>query len=139
MMSNPSVSENDLLLEDLTYKNLYNIFIKINFNGPIHPYNDELGLCHVWTSHLDKDGYPLIKINKKHRRVHRLVLIFRGYPSKGLNSCHSCDNTSCVNPEHLFFGTGQENMDDMKNKNRQGKHKGESHGMSKLTDSIILE
>lgn len=48
---------------------------------------------------------------------------------------HTCDNTSCVNPEHLYLGTHRDNMRDKQLRNRI---KGESHPMSKLTEEIIL-
>lgn len=50
---------------------------------------------------------------------------------------HTCDNPACVNPEHLFLGTHLENLQDMFVKDRQAK--GESHGVSKLTEEDILE
>ena len=56
----------------------------------------------------------------------------------GLHVCHSCDNPSCVNPEHLWLGTAKDNYDDMVIKNRSVVTRGENIGSSKLTECDVL-
>lgn len=50
---------------------------------------------------------------------------------------HKCDTPSCVNPDHLFLGTNDDNVADRVAKGRSAK--GEQHGKAKLTDRQILE
>jgi DNA invertase Pin-like site-specific DNA recombinase len=57
--------------------------------------------------------------------------------------CHSCDVRNCVNPAHLFLGTHQDNMDDMRRKGRTTLGRagliGEHHHKAKLTEAQVRE
>lgn len=33
-------------------------------------------------------------------------------------ACHHCDNPICVNPDHIFIGTGKDNMQDWTKKGK---------------------
>lgn len=77
--------------------------------------------CFICTSHAKTiDGYIKIKIKGKDKRLHRVVLEEKlGRPIKeGYCACHTCDNTSCINPDHLFEGTVLDNNTDCINKGR---------------------
>jgi hypothetical protein len=55
----------------------------------------------------------------------------------GMHVLHKCDVPLCVNPDHLFLGTNDDNHADCVTKNRQSK--GEHRPNSKLTDLIVAE
>ena len=97
--------------------------------------------CWEWTSTKDKDGYGKfvrkIPGTRKHtyHRAHREVfkLINDCILSNDQLVCHTCDNPSCCNPNHLFLGTAKDNMRDMVNKNRKRTPKGKDHWINKKT------
>jgi hypothetical protein len=62
---------------------------------------------------------------------------------KGLWVLHKCDVPSCVNPDHLFLGNRQDNVDDREKKNRNKIEEirvyGEKHPNSKLNWNDVDE
>ena len=86
---------------------------------------DETTGCWNWTLRKDHGGYGRLKVQMGARDLFRLegahrysYQIFKGNIPSGLEVCHSCDNPSCVNPDHLWLGTHQQNMLDMHAKGR---------------------
>ena len=66
-----------------------------------------------------KSGYGKIKYQQKYYSVHRLIYeYYKGDIPDGLFVCHTCDNPSCMNPDHLFLGTCKENIRDSVKKGR---------------------
>ena len=100
--------------------------------------------CHVVTSHvLDKDGYGKFTRGGKNWQIHRYVYTQNhGEIPKGLVVMHSCDNPSCINPDHLSLGTQLDNAKDMIEKGRAGK-RGRPTGyrppLRKTTESSVAQ
>lgn len=94
--------------------------------------------CWEWVgAHLPK-GYGIIKIpgSRRYEYAHRLSYrIAFGEIPEGRHVCHKCDNTKCVNPDHLFLGDSWLNHQDMKLK---GRHLyGERNGNSVLSEDMV--
>jgi len=95
--------------------------------------------CWEWTKGKITKGYGHICIKTKTYKVHRISAhIFLGFDIHSKKCiCHTCDNPSCFNPEHLWIGTYSENMLDMYKKSRGRNQYGEKNSMAKLTENKI--
>lgn len=98
--------------------------------------------CFLWLGWVARKGHGLTTWKKKTMHAHRLAWIGRHGPiPDGLLVCHRCDVPSCVNPDHLFLGTHQDNMDDMVRKGRAAHNRNYTSGNRiprKLTAEIVI-
>jgi hypothetical protein len=102
----------------------------------IHDRNDT---CWEWTSYKNVKGYGLIKIKKYVLLAHRVAYEIRfGQFDQSKYICHTCDNRSCCNPNHLFIGTQFDNMRDMVSKGRKTLKCNEDNPNVKLTDKQVV-
>jgi len=97
------------------------------FKAKISPTPDENG-CLNWIGCANRYGRFTVGSRKNGTRTtksaHRLALeLFLGEIPDGMHVLHICDNTRCVNVDHLFLGTQMDNMRDMISKGRDNKLK----------------
>ena len=94
--------------------------------------------CIEWQYGIGNHGYGIAYgyCPDHNGTVHRVAWwITNGPISEGICVLHKCDNRKCVNPNHLFLGTRDDNNVDMRSKHRHSF--GESHCFAKLTEDNV--
>lgn len=96
--------------------------------------------CWLWMGACSPKGYGHMHVDGRFIKAHRFsyALYCCDVPT-GAQICHRCDNPSCVNPEHLWAGTVQENLNDCiaKGRFRTGSLRGDQNPSSKLSDADV--
>ena len=101
----------------MAYKNVVtDIFKHIDMKG------GNVNECWEWKGKLNpKDGRPYFTINGLRRPSYAIVLeASSGESQEDRITRHNCDNPICCNPNHLVWGDHQDNMNDMKKRERHG-------------------
>lgn len=95
--------------------------------------------CWLWGGSLNTSGYGnILKRTYGYSIAHRFsYFLHYGEFNSNLHVLHICDTPCCVNPNHLFLGTNNDNVRDRYNKGRSAR--GETHHKSKITNDDVLE
>lgn len=98
------------------------------------------GGCWLWTGGAHEFGHGRYWLNGANRPAHRVIWEARnGHVPDGLFVLHKCDVPSCVNPDHLFVGTQDDNMRDKTEKGRQYRPAGDKHHRRRLSSIQVVE
>jgi len=68
--------------------------------------------CWIWLGYTTSKGYGTFGPDQHPVRAHRWIYEYYNGPLGDLLCLHECNHPSCVNPDHLYAGTGSDNMQD---------------------------
>tara|TARA_B100000945_G_C20405417_1_gene609726 strand:- start:1694 stop:2146 length:453 start_codon:yes stop_codon:yes gene_type:complete len=66
--------------------------------------------CHSWSAARQKQGYGMFSYDGKSMPAHRFAyLLYKGDIAENMVVHQTCENSGCVNPEHLELQTKSQN------------------------------
>jgi hypothetical protein len=93
------------------YKDVQRFFDKVRFTES----------CWEWSAGKYRRGYGHFWLNGKNVGAHRFAFAWGHGAPAASHVLHRCDNTSCVNPEHLYEGSDLDNAADRDSRGRAGR------------------
>lgn len=97
--------------------------------------------CWLWQAHKNHKGYGMFHY-KKEMSAHKFsYMLHKGNVPEGMYVCHSCDTPACVNPEHLWLGTNDDNQKDstLKGRRKLFSTRGSNVGTAKLNEEKVRQ
>lgn len=114
-------------------------WLLVDKNGPQPTGKPCEGNCWMWCGQAMTGGYGIYGKKSRRRGAHRMSWEYTyGEIPDGMYVCHKCDNKLCVNPDHLFLGTAEDNVRDYIKKGLRKGHRGERSPTSKLTEKDVV-
>jgi hypothetical protein len=96
------------------------------------------GECWKWKAGHSTTGYGVFHTPDGQIGAHRYSYeLHSGEKLGDLFACHHCDNKGCVNPDHLYAGTPQDNADDAVKRGRI--LAGSAHPQAKICEDIAAK
>lgn len=82
------------------------------------------GSCWLWLGSVSEGGYGTVSVDGHTKLAHRQsYILHKGPIPKDMLVCHTCDVRACCNPDHLYVGTHEENMRDVRLRDRSSTSK----------------
>lgn len=89
--------------------------------------------CLLWMGAASNSGHGRMRIENRWHSPHRVAWTTANGPiPDGLHVLHKCDVGVCINPQHMYLGTHQNNMQDLATRQRP-------MGNSPLTPDLVRE
>jgi hypothetical protein len=94
--------------------------------------------CWEWTGSLDHNGYGQFAVNGRMRIASRAswIIEHQHEPTREQFVCHTCDNSLCVRPDHLYLGDRLTNGRDSAVRGTSAR--GEGNGTAKLREMQVV-